>query len=83
MLLLFALEIEVNFLDVGLILCFIKTHQLIFLIFYKCKKTGRGGDQIKKISILAQCLGSVSNLSDFDSKLRMTKYVQSAIFQKI
>ena len=38
---------------------------------------------MQKISILAQYLGSISNLSNFDSKLRMTKYVQSAIFQKI
>ena len=37
---------------------------------------------MQKISILSQYLGSTSNLSDFDSKLRMTKYVQSAIFQK-
>ena len=38
---------------------------------------------MQKISILAQYLGYISNLSNFGSKLRMTKYVQSAIFQKI
>ena len=37
---------------------------------------------MQKISILAQYLGSKSNLSGFASKLRMTKYVQIAIFQK-
>ena len=37
---------------------------------------------MKKISILAQYLGSKSNLSVFASKLRMTKYVRIAIFQK-
>ena len=38
---------------------------------------------MQKINIPAQYLGPISNLSNFDSKLRMTKYVQSAIFQKI
>ena len=37
---------------------------------------------MQKISILAQYLGSKSNLSVFASKLRMTKYVRIAIFQK-
>ena len=37
---------------------------------------------MQKISILAQYLGSKSYLSDFASKLRMTKYVRIAIFQK-
>ena len=36
---------------------------------------------MQKISILAQYLGSKSNLSVFASKLRMTKYVRIAIFQ--
>ena len=38
---------------------------------------------MQKISILAQYLGSIWNLTNFDSKLRMTKYVQIAIFKKI
>ena len=33
---------------------------------------------MQKISVLTQYLG---NLTNFDSKLRLTKYVQSAIFQ--
>ena len=37
---------------------------------------------MQKISILAQYLGSMSNLSVFASKLRITKYVRIAIFQK-
>ena len=38
---------------------------------------------MQKISILAQYLGYISNLSNFGSKLRMTKYAQSAMFQTI
>ena len=37
---------------------------------------------MQKISILAQYLCSKSNLSVFASKVRMTKYVRIAIFQK-
>jgi len=37
---------------------------------------------MQKISILAQYLGSKSNLSVFASKLRMAKYVWIAIVQK-
>ena len=36
----------------------------------------------KKVSILAQYLSFLTNFSIFDSKLRLTKYVQNLIFQK-
>ena len=45
-------------------------------------KMNKFKDTCKKVSFLAQYLGFLTNFSIFDSKLRLTKYVQNLIFQK-
>ena len=49
---------------------------LLVFIMNKCKA------RCKNVSVLAQYLGLMTNFSIFDSKLRLTKHVQSLIFQK-